>query len=318
MIVEAAFIAGVQPPVGRRPPGATVGPDTQDLPILGDAYARAEERRPGARVLVRDRRRRRRGDLRGGLGQAVGRADGHARRPRSAKQRLRDGTAAGQRDAQRGRSGQPRVEQAGERRGHEADQRDLLLTQGAQHALGVKALVHDRRRGVDRRSAGGPTGRPRARGEGRTATARSGRGRVRRRSRAHSTGRSRRSARPAWARKWCRRCGLRPRWRRDRALPRSHPAAERSPAPFPAAPRAGGMLRGACRCTAAPSATRALSLAGERRSTGTATAPSSRQAWSAWANASPAGSVMATRCPERTPRAASSSAPRRAAARSSE
>ena len=64
----------------------------------------------------------------------------------------RHGAAAGERRAQRRRPLQPGVEQPRKRRRDEADERDLLLAQRLQHALGLKALVHDRGRRVDRRA----------------------------------------------------------------------------------------------------------------------------------------------------------------------
>ena len=42
------------------------------------------------------------------------------------------------------------VEQPRERRGHEADERDLVLLQRVQHPIGLEALVYDGSRHVDR------------------------------------------------------------------------------------------------------------------------------------------------------------------------
>ena len=116
-------------------------PADEDLAVAGHPHARAEQRRAERR------------DLRARLGQAVGRRDRHAGRGRASLQRGGRRRAAEQRPAQRRRLAQPGVEQALQRRGDERDDgRPIVVHQRVEHAIGVEALVDDRRRRVDRRA----------------------------------------------------------------------------------------------------------------------------------------------------------------------
>jgi hypothetical protein len=113
----------------------------EDLAVGGEAHLRAEERRPEG------------GDLRARLGEPVGRRDRHPGGRGAPLQRRRGGRAAEQRPAQGGRLAQPGVEQALQRGRDERDhRRGLLPQQRVDDAIGVEALVHERRRAVDRRA----------------------------------------------------------------------------------------------------------------------------------------------------------------------
>ena len=128
-------------PADRSRPRRDRRPADEDLAVAGDPHARAEQRRAE------------RGDLRARLGQAVGRRDRHAGRGRAPLQRGGRGRAAEQRPAQRRRLAQPGVEQALQRGRHERDdRRPVVAHQRVEHAIGVEALVDDRRRRVDRRA----------------------------------------------------------------------------------------------------------------------------------------------------------------------
>ena len=225
------------------------------------------------------------------------------------------GTAAGQRAAQRSRSTQTGVEQPRERRRHERHERHVVLAQRLQHPVGVEALVHDRRRRVDARAqqdrkAADVAHRQRAQ----PALAR-GRGQARRQSRARSTG-SCRSVSCHRARRGGRAGGVDHDGRRVQVVTdrRRSRAAAGARAPGRARGRAAGAQRLVDEHRGAARDRGPLAAGPGAGSTGTATAPSSRHACSAWANASPGASAIATRVAAATPpRALSSCAPPRAA-----
>ena len=259
----------------------------EDLAVGGDAHARAEQRRPGAaRSPSPSAATGVRRDLRAGLGQAVGEAHRHARRGARARA-APAGTGPPPVSAQRSAGGslQAGVEQPRERRRDEADERDLPRC-AARAARGRSRSARARPRSSRRSpSARGSTGRRRATAAARTASARAGRGRARRPSRARSTAGCRRSARPAAAPSVVPEVWIDDRGRVE-VVARPPAARRRVGAARERLVDDDGARRR--RCARARSADR-------RRSTGTATAPSSRQACSAWAKARPAGSAIATR-----------------------
>ena len=245
----------------------------------------------------RERGERHRGHLRAGLGQPVGEAHGHARRARPLQQRRGHGPAAGERAAQGWGALQAGVEQAGERGGHERDERHSVvdgLQQRAQRELCVEALVHHRGRAVDRaaqqdrepadvreRQVAQP---PLARVEDRSATAEPS-ALHRKLPYVSSTGLGAEVVPEVWI----------------TAATASRSCVDPAPAPVPARRAHRGTQR-LLHDDRAPSTIAARSRSPRRRSTGTATAPSSRQACSAHTKSRPAGSAMRHPLARRTPR----------------
>ena len=159
----------MQEPSSPREPGATVGPPTRISPS-GASATRVQKQREAARRHLRAR-----------LGEAVGRHDGHAgRRPRARSSAGGIGPPPSSTARSARRLAQAGVEQAGELRRDERDERRVGPSSAQRPASASKRRVDDRRRGVDRASAAGSTGRRRARAAARTASARRGRGRARR------------------------------------------------------------------------------------------------------------------------------------------
>ncbi len=272
----------MQPPVGRERRRRHRRPLHQDLLVGGDLAraCRIAAAPPPARPPPIAAARRRR-DLRAGLGQAVGQADRHARLARPVDQRRGHRAATGERAAQRpsgceGRASSSRASVVATR----LTSVTVLLAQGREHALGIEALVHDRRGGVDgRANEDRQPADVRQRQRAQPALARVAAERHGRAERAPQEVAIGQLDRPS-ARRWCRRCGSLRRSRRDRARPRAASlaaAADRarrhrsgappgSPPPRRrAAARSAGEARGSIGTAIAPSRQAGVQRLGERR-----------------------------------------------------
>ena len=142
-LIDFAEVAGVQPAVGVGAAGGDGRSLDQDLAVGGDPQVGGEQRPAGGAELAARVGGRQRRHLRAGLGEAVGLDHGRALGDRLFQRLLRDRAAA---DQDRPRAGEvgAGLEQAGQHRRHQRDDRDPVL------------LAARRRRGRRRSRRGRP------------------------------------------------------------------------------------------------------------------------------------------------------------------
>ena len=150
LLVDPPEVAGVQPAVGVDPARRDGRALDEDLAVADPQVGGQQRPAGGAELALRVGRGERR-HLRAGLGQAVGLDDGGAAADRLFERLLGDRAAA---DQDRPRAGEvgAGLEQPGQHRRHQRDDRDLVGFERGGDPVDVEAVVQDRGGAVDDRA----------------------------------------------------------------------------------------------------------------------------------------------------------------------